>query len=83
MNNFDAVDFSECHSEEVMFLLTFSVFYAGAPQGNGEPYSITDGDFVVGNTIWGFKITCFCFTCISDARHEHRYFRHWCHRHRL
>ena len=22
---FDAMDFSECHSEEVMFLLTFSV----------------------------------------------------------
>ena len=26
MNNFDAVDFSECHSEEVMFLLTLSVY---------------------------------------------------------
>ena len=26
MNHFDAVDFSECHSEEVMFLLTVSVF---------------------------------------------------------
>ena len=25
MNHFDAVDFSECHSEEVMFLLTLSV----------------------------------------------------------
>ena len=25
MNYFDAVDFSECHSEEVMFLLTLSV----------------------------------------------------------
>ena len=24
MNHFDAVDFSECHSEEVMFLLTLS-----------------------------------------------------------
>ena len=26
MNNFDAVDFSECHSEEVMFLLTLRVY---------------------------------------------------------
>ena len=26
MNHFDAVDFSKCHSEEVMFLLTLSVF---------------------------------------------------------
>ena len=25
MNHFDAVDFSECHSEEVMFLLTLSL----------------------------------------------------------
>ena len=25
MNHFDAVDFSECHSEEVMFLLMLSV----------------------------------------------------------
>ena len=25
MNHFDAVDFSECRSEEVMFLLTLSV----------------------------------------------------------
>ena len=25
MNHFDAVDFSECHPEEVMFLLTLSV----------------------------------------------------------
>ena len=24
--------------------------YAVAGQGNGEPYNITDGDFVVGNT---------------------------------
>ena len=29
MNHFDAVDFSECHSEEVMeFLLTLSLDYA-------------------------------------------------------
>ena len=29
MNHFDAVDFSECHSEEdlVMFLLTLSVYF--------------------------------------------------------
>ena len=26
MINFDAVDFSECHSKEVMFLLTLCVF---------------------------------------------------------
>ena len=26
MNYFDAVDFSECHSEEVMFLLTLSLY---------------------------------------------------------
>ena len=26
MNHFDAVDFSECHSEEVMFLLTLSLY---------------------------------------------------------
>ena len=26
MNHFDAVDFSECHSEGVMFLLTLSVY---------------------------------------------------------
>ena len=28
MNHFDAVDFSECHSEEVMFLLTLSVIFS-------------------------------------------------------
>ena len=27
MNNFDAVDFSECRSEEVMFLLMLSVYH--------------------------------------------------------
>ena len=26
MNHFDVVDFSECHSEEVMFLLTLSLY---------------------------------------------------------
>ena len=37
------------------------VFYAESQQGNGEPYNITDGDFVVGTSrnvpsILGFEI---------------------------
>ena len=43
------------------FLWFLQVFYAGASHGNGEPYNITDGDFVGGNThgmflvSWGLK----------------------------
>ena len=32
INHFNAVDFSECHSEEVMFLLTLSVYTGWPPK---------------------------------------------------
>ena len=32
MNHFDAVDFSECHSEEVMFLLMLSLHFSTQKQ---------------------------------------------------
>ena len=35
MNHFDAVDFSECHSEEVMFLLTLSLHGVICDMGGG------------------------------------------------
>ena len=45
MNNFNALDLSECHSEEVMFLLTLSVlesqFWVEAG-GRGVTYSQHD-----------------------------------------
>ena len=39
------------HWKKILSFVNFSIStsYAEAGQGNGEPYNITDGDFVVGN----------------------------------
>ena len=50
MNHFDAVDFSECHSEEVMFLLTLSVDFMIVVSNTKSMW--LPFHFVIGCSVW-------------------------------